>query len=380
MIHLEDRKELYQRVLQTISADMGLLDELREDVRNLSAHMRRIQPRSTTAMSLVGTDGGNNQLHFDPFSVQLIRVVDSSDNEYWLDAVTPSSDIGAIDGAQFDANGAAQTALGELMGLLGVESLQALSHMIRVDDDGRPSSPSWVGVYRELVEWAVLLSIVRNKDFATDTLLVHDGLLRSKVFAGEFFPAYLRLLYEAIDGHWQSSRRRIYIVGLAKHSKVLTRYRLAMALERTFGMDYPAFVEIPRELEMKAYEWSEFARGADTQEEGREVAKFVGGKMFFVKFGNRPNDPVWPVDLLLTQKDAAATILSHLLSDALDGFPVPFYPRCLQKAHENAALVDFDYEVLQDGVFEAVRQLVERPEALDAFRLTDPDPAGARYR
>jgi hypothetical protein len=169
-------------------------------------------------------------------------------------------------------------------------------------------------------------------------------------------------------------------VGLAKGSKVLTRYRLAMALERTFAMDYPAFVEIPRELEMKAYEWDEFARGADTQEEGREVAKFVGGKMFFVKFGNRPNDPVWPVDLLLTQTGAAATILSHLLSDALDGFPVPFYPRCLQKAHENAALVDFDYEVLQDGVFEAVRQLIDHPKALDAFRLTDPDPAGARYR
>jgi hypothetical protein len=380
VIHLEDRKELYQRVLQTISADMGLLDELREDVRNLSAHMRRIQPRSTTAMSLVGTDGGNNQLHFDPFSVQLIRVVDSSDNEYWLDAVTPSSDISAIDRAQFDAKGTPKTALGELMRLLGVRSLQELSHMIRVDGEGRPTSPSWVQVYRDLVEWAVLLSIVRNKDFATDTLLVHDGLLRSKVFAGELFPAYLRLLHEAIDGHWQSSRRRIYIVGLAKHSKVLTRYRLAMALERTFAMDYPAFVEIPRELEMKAYEWDEFARGADTQEEGREVAKFVGGKMFFVKFGNRPNDPVWPVDLLLTQTGAAATILSHLLSDALDGFPVPFYPRCLQKAHENAALVDFDYEVLQDGVFEAVRQLIEHPEALDAFRLTDPDPAGARYR
>ena len=72
MIHLEDRKELYERVLQTISADMGLLDELREDVANLSAHMRRIQPRSTTAMSLVGTDGGNNQLHFDPLSVRSI--------------------------------------------------------------------------------------------------------------------------------------------------------------------------------------------------------------------------------------------------------------------------------------------------------------------
>jgi hypothetical protein len=70
-----------------------------------------------------------------------------------------------------------------------------------------------------------------------------------------------------------------------------------------------------------------------------------------------------------------------MLSDAIEGFPVPFYPRCLQKAHENAALVDFDLDILQDDVFEGIRAVLagEAP-ALDIFRLQDADPARLRYQ
>jgi hypothetical protein len=36
-------------------------------------------------------------------------------------------------------------------------------------------------------------------------------------------------------------RRRLYLVGVAKHSKVLTRYRLAMQLEQILMTDYMVF-------------------------------------------------------------------------------------------------------------------------------------------
>ena len=77
--------------------------------------------------------------------------------------------------------------------------------------------------------------------------------------------------------------------------------------------------------------------------------------MFFVKFGPRPDDPIWPVDLFEPQTSEAADVLGALLADATQGFPVPFYPLCLQKAHENAALVDFDFDVIQDLVFDGIR-------------------------
>ena len=97
---------------------------------------------------------------------------------------------------------------------------------------------------------------------------------------------------ERIDKQWSNSRRRVYLAGVAKHSKVLSRYRLAMALEGVLQTDYPAYVEVPREVEEKAYVWSEFARGDDRTGEGGEINKFVGGKMFLVKFGSHRRDPV----------------------------------------------------------------------------------------
>jgi hypothetical protein len=267
------------------------------------------------------------------------------------------------------------------MAFLGLSDLTALSHMIRHTDAGQPTSPSWVQVYRELVEWAILFRIIRTKDFGTDTLILFDGLLRSKVFAGEYFRRYLSGLREAIERHAMASRRKIYLAGMAKHSKVLSRYRLAMALENVMTTEYPAYVEIPRDIEEKAYVWSEYARGDEQVVSDGEVNKFVGGKMFFVKFGSGSRDPIWPVDIFGPQVSEAPTIFGCLLADAANGFPVPHYPLCLQRAHEHAALVDFDFDILQDQVFDGLRAvLAQDSPMLDIFRLQDADPAQRRYR
>jgi hypothetical protein len=373
-------KDLKGAIADCIGADHDVLDALRAEIRPLKSATRPIQPRATTSISVVGTDGGNNQLRFDPFLIQLVRVVDSSNNEHCLEAVSPTTEIVKLDERQFDGDGSPRTKLGEMMAFLGVKSLPMLSHMIRPTDKGKPVSPSWVQVYRELVEWAILFSILK-KDFGTDTLIVSDGLLRSKVFAGDLFPRLLAGMKERIDAQWERSRRRIYLAGVAKHSKVLSRYRLAMALENVLQTDYPAYVEVPREVEERAYVWSEFARGDDRAGEGGEINKQVGGKMFLVKFGSHRGDPVWPVDLFLPQVKDAQIVLGSMLADAINGFPVPCYPRCLQKAHENAALVDFDFDVLQDFIYEGVRgSLGVDGATLDVFQLQDADPAQERYR
>lgn len=379
MIDLSSQGQLKEAIADCINADQGVLDLLRGEIRPLRAATRRIQPRATMSISLVGTDGGNNQLHFDPFMVQLVRVVDSSNNEYCLEALSPTTPIQDLDGRQFDGDGSPRTALGKMMEYLGVTSLPALSHMIRSTTGGRPVSPSWVQVYRELVEWAILFSII-EKDFATDTLIVCDGLLRSKVFAQDLFGQLLQGMRERIDAQWNRSRRRLYLAGVSKHSKVLTRYRLAMALEGVLQTDYPAYVEVPREIEERAYIWSEFARGDDQVLADGEINKFVGGKMFLVKFGSNRRDPIWPIDIFLPQVGDSQVILGSLLADATNGFPVPHYPMCLQKAHENAALVDFDLDILQDYIYEGVRaSLGADSGALDAFQLQDSDPAQRRY-
>lgn len=379
MIDPASQAQLKEAIADCIGSDQNVLDILRTEISSLKSITRRIQPRLTTSISLVGTDGGNNQLQFDPFLIQLVRVVDSSNNEYCLEAVSPTTPIQKLNARQFNEDGFALTALGEMMAFLKVDSLQKLSHMIRPTAKGTPVSPSWVQVYRELVEWAILFALLK-KDFGTDTLIVCDGLLRTKIFAQDLFQKLLQGMNERIEEHWKHNRRRIYLVGVAKHSKVLSRYRLAMALEGVLQTAYPAYVEVPREIEEKAYIWSEFARGNDRTEEGGEINKFVGGKMFLVKFGANPRDPVWPVDIFVPQIQDSQAIIGSMLADAINGFPVPHYPRCLQKAHENAALVDFDFDILQDFIYEGVRaSLGADGSTLDAFQLQDADPAQKRY-
>lgn len=374
MIDPESMAALRRELRERMVADRGLLDTLREELRAGLGDMRRIMPRQTTAISLVGTDGGNNRVEFDPFMAQLIRVVDSSNNEYCLEVITPTSDLTAL--SERHLSPTASSALGRMMAYLDVKTVWDLSPMIKKPP--AVSAPSWVQVYRELTEWAVLFSLVREKDYGTDTVIVWDGLLRSKVFSGTLFSKLREGIIEAIRDQKSRKRRNIYVVGVAKHSKVLQRYRLAMALEGCMRQEYPCYAEISRELEQKAYVWAEYARGGEV--EGGEANKFVAGKMFFVKFGSRPRDPVWPVDLLDSQTSDAQVVFGSLLSDAIEGFPVPFYPRCLQKAHENAALVDFDMDILQQGIVSAIREaLGDRAQVLDELALIDADPASKRY-
>ena len=377
---IESIESMSGEILRTVRVDRKLLDEIRREIRPYKSHVHRISPRQTTSISLVAADGGNNQLRFDPFLVQLVRIVDSARNAYWLEAITPTTDLDELSERQLRGNQGGPTHLGRMMQYLGVDHLSKLSHMIRKDPaTGVPKSTGWVQTYRELVEWAVLFHIIRDKDFANDTLVLYDGLLRSKMFRGELFAHFLEGIEEGI-AQARKKRRSIYLVGMAKHSKVLDRYRLAMALEGILATDYAAYLRVPRNLEQQAYVWSEYARGRDATGSEGEANKFVGGAMFFVKLGALQTDPIWPVDIFEPQANDASKILSYLLADAQDGFPVPQYPASLQAAHEAAALTGFDVSILQDCLFDGLRDvLAQEASALDAFQLRDADPAAARY-
>ena len=378
MLDPETLAKLRQEVAGCVVADRALLDDLLKEIAPLEHSQHRIHPRSTTSVSMVGTDGGNNELRFDPFLVQIIRIVDSNRNELWLEVVTPTTPIAELNSRHFE-NGRPISPLGRMMEALDVRSVADLSFMLRDGTPDKPRSPSWINVYREVTEWAVLLDMTK-KDYGSDTLIVFDGFLRSKVFKGTLFKRYGELLAEAIEKQ-KRSRRNLFIVGLAKHSAVLARYRLVLKIKRILRGAYPCYVRIPRELEEKAYVWSEYARGRGDEGEGGEAAKFVNGVMFFVKFGNKPQDAIWPVDLFEPQADQAQTAFGYLVKDAEEGFPVSVYPRSLQKAHEAAALFGLDMDLLQDVVTDGVRKVLGTgAHVLDEFALEPTDPSQTRYR
>ena len=130
--------QLKNEIAERIVADRAILDQLRDEIRPLRSETRHIQPRTTYSLSLVAADGGNNSLRFDPFLIHLVRVVDSKNNEYVLEAITPSTNITRLSRQQFHDDGSPRTQLGEMMAYLDVTDLCKLSPMIRSNSPNRP--------------------------------------------------------------------------------------------------------------------------------------------------------------------------------------------------------------------------------------------------
>lgn len=368
---IPDMKNLVREATQR---DARLFDDVVAEVTSLKGLVRTIQARNTNSISLVASDGGNNRLVFNPFSLQVVRVVDTFGQELFLDITSPTTDTVALGERHLRA----ATPLGILMRDLDVSSLGALSPMIPPN----PKSNSWPLVFRDLCEWAVLYELICYQRWGSDTLIVRDGLLRSKIFAGELFVKMYTLIKEAIETTRRERRREIFFVGLAKHSQVVDRYRLAMSVEDIFPSGHPCYAPVPEILQRKIYDWEEYVRSPDDADDQKEKPKYNMGAMHLVRFGDRSGDPVWTVDLLHCHAGRAQEIFGSLLADAQVGFPVPCYPHCLQEADRHAQVVDLDLAILQDALEEAVRDQIraERRHVFDAHLLSTADPAARRYQ
>jgi hypothetical protein len=371
--------ELKRLVREATQSDSGLLERVLSEIALLRP-VTAIQPRNINSISLVASDGGNNRLVFNPFALQVVRVVDTFGQELFLDVISPSTDTVALGQRHIDK----ATPLGKLMRALGITRLADLSPMIPEQNKSR----SWPLVYRDMCEWAVLYDLV-HQQWGSDTLIIRDGLLRTKIFAGDgqrlkpLFIELYRLLREAIERTRRERHRDIFVVGIAKHSRVIERYRLAMAITDVLPSGHPYYVPVPQGLQRQVYEsWPEYVRSPEDDTADVELPKFNMGAMYLARFGKMSADPVWAVDLLEFQAPKAQQIFGSLLSDAEQGFPIACYPHCLQEADRHAQVVDLDLAILQRELEEAVRDQVaaDRRAVFDAQVLSVSDPAAVRYQ
>lgn len=370
MLNSADIESLKRLIRELVESDAARLEELRQQARELRDRVRPIRPRTTTVVSLVAADGGDNSFEFDPYLVYVTRVVDSYGKILFQDTLSPFSDVRALSKRHLEE----ETPLGRLMRDLGVQGLWELSPMIPAP--GTPKDkikPGWLKVYRDLGEWAALYDYLTQGNFPSHTLVVRDGLLRSKIFAEDLFPKMWERIRETLRKVYERDRRKVFVVGVAKRSKVLDRYHLAFFLENVLIQPGACYLEVPARIEREVYRWEEFARREEGEEREGEERRFVQGALFLAKFGPNIFDPIWPVDVW---KDHLARgevdeVLSYLLADAEAGFPKPFYPLCLQKAHESANLAGFDMEVIRGLIMEAMRESMPKGQesVIDAFRL-----------
>ncbi|MEU6131731.1 hypothetical protein ABZ805_21370 [Saccharopolyspora sp. NPDC047091] len=373
MFDADQLKQLKQLIGDQVEAGRAELDKLVEQAHAIRSEVKVIKPRAATSVALMSSDGGNNKVAFNPFYLQVVRVVDSNGKELCMEVVSPIADIDALSRRQFNEDGSPYTALGRMMDGLGVHRLQNLSPMMS------GNSPSWVQVFRDLCEWATLYDLICHRDYATDTLIVRDGLLRSKVFHGELFVKMGELMYEAIERVRLRDRCKVWLVGLAKKTQVLEYYRLAISLSGVFDNGSACFARVPAQMLDEVYLWDEYTRDIQDDATG-EKPKFNFGSMYFVRFGPHSGDPIWTVDVMSRQDREAQAVFGYLQADAVAGFPIPLYPNCIQQADSFSRIADLDMDIVEDQLVDAVRDQVGEDKApvIDALRLAS-DVAARRY-
>lgn len=366
-----DLEVLQTKIRSAYQSDDPYLKKFREYAKRLRERVKPLRTYAVNAVSFVSTDGGDNRLVFNPAVIELVRVVDSRGNQCALDAVASTISLDELQ-ARVEPGGASTVApLMRLCSDLKL-SLKELSYLIRgLDQPGK--STGALRCYRDIVEWSVLYDLVTNPNiqWGTDTILVRDGLLRTKSFTRDVFPRFDMLIRQGVAEH---AKRNITlsVVGVAKQSAVLSRLSVALELEETFHRSYPCFVQVDEDIEADCYNfdrtWLETYETSESDDVGKKLYQSMG-RMFLVKFGDRSFDPVWPVDIAEWQVPNVDKILGQLTVDSQQGFPIPDYPMCIQRAHDYAKLTGLEIEVLQDLLLKIICEPMTDSEAERLIRM-----------
>jgi hypothetical protein len=195
--------------------------------------------------------------------------------------------------------------------------------------------------------------------------------LRTKSLKRETFPKLDQAFRDVFDSQLRIGKRKVFLLGVAKTSAVLSKLSLAMMLEGTFERDYPCYAEVPEDLEAKCYNFDR--TWLDTASEERSDHKQLYqsfGRLHLVKLGPSIDSPIFPVDVpIWLPANRKQEILEYLVNDAIDTFPVIGYPSALQRAHEHAVLTGLEMTMLGDLMTEALQEQVDEPLRERIIRL-----------
>jgi hypothetical protein len=362
-------EEIKRRVFDAYKNEDPIFNKFRDYARRIKNDVKPIRPYSVNAVSFVSSDGGDNRLYFNPAVIELVRVVDSRGNQCALDAIASNSKADELNQRVKTDSPLLVEPLRRLCNDLNL-SVVDLSYLL--GGLGKPGkSTGAVRIYRDIVEWAVLYDLMKYREWGSDTIIVREGMLRTKSFKRNVFPRIDQLIREAHQNHKQKNIS-VSLVGVAKQSAVLSRLSVALELEEAMHKAFPCYVQVPSDIEADCYNfdrtWLDTLETSEPDEEGTYLYQSIG-KLFLVKFGDRPFDPVWPVDIAEWQLTDADKIIGQLTKDAQPGFPIPDFPMCVQKAHDFAKVNGLEVDILQDILHEGITQNMTPKEKEKILRM-----------
>ena len=349
-----DFPKLREAVQIAVKAEALNVDKIRQKVQDFE--VIPLESRQCHSVAPVAMDGGENQISFDPVHIEILRVVDSNDNDHLLEIIPLSAGIDYIE-RRFNE----VPILKDLLERLGV-NYGKLSYFLPAAGGGTPEQRerdlrSFLQVYRDIAEWAVLLNLAWGNTTGK-TLLIRDGLLRTPHFrgSGDIEKSAFGRLRESFRQSYEE--KGTFLVGVAKQSKVLNYLSLALTLEGTLKKSYPCFIEIPEEIEEEAS-----TSAKDWMASGGRLSF---GKLHLVKLNPDPGGYIYPVEIPEWLMSRRKEVLECLLGCSDRSFPIPGYPYPLVKAHENAVLHDLEMSVITDIV---VDEFANRFDKKDGDRL-----------
>lgn len=344
--------DLKTKMAEAVEKEANQVDALRQEVRRLS--VKKLDHRPCKTIAPLATDGGENRLTFEPLNLEIIRVVDSEGQELVQEVIAISEDDSV-----FREMSAHLPVMQKLLGSLGIE-FEALSYLLgsnkSPDVERIADNRGRVRAFRDIVEWAVLFDLA-TRDWPVDVLLLRDGLLRTKTLKRETFPKLDSAFRRIFDNQAAPGKRKVFLLGVAKSSAVLSKLSLAMMLERTFDRDYPCYAEVPQDLEAKCYNFDRtwLETSSDNSNDSRQLYQSFG-RLHLIKLGASPDSPVMPVDVpVWLPNNRKQEILEYLVNDSLDTFPALGYPSALQRAHDHAVLTGLEMTVLGDLMTDALQ-------------------------
>lgn len=289
-------------------------------------------------------DGGLFNLHFDPFEFDIVEVTDSNGNSKMRFAA-PGGDLRGTDDLRRIIRGLDNDPVfRDFLEMLECDSLLDVSEILTNR-----------GTLMELGEFACIFRKVMSAPSDEKTIILRDGLLRTKKIKAE--------LIATLKARLKEKKNHVNLVGVAKTSKVVFLLKAALMCERVFPNDQIGYVKIPLDIENMAYRWSGHGRlGAEA-----EPLDYAFGDLYVAKL-SRSNNMFVTVEIPkdadnstnIYSKGEIMEMMSYLARDAMHSYPVMGYPQTIMRAHESAVRLGIPSSVLRDNIIN------------DLIRSTDP--------
>lgn len=340
MMKLLDDITQITNLAELLKNQQAKMQELRDVVKKLE--FIPLDPGgSYNTVTFKAFDGGVFSLNFDPFEFDIVAVADSNGNKK-LEFASPSGDLGGREELQkiirpFEQNPVIQ----RFLDILGKKSLLDITEILTRRE-----------TLMEIGEFACMFDKVRTAPADDHTIVIRDGLLRTKKIKSE--------LVQKLKQNLLENREHVMMVGVAKTSKIIFLLQAALMCENIFPNDRIGYVKIPLEIEMRAYKWIGQSRNLGSDK--IRPLEYSFGDLYIAKLSQHKNllvtieIPSMDQNNPIYTKERIMEIISHLARDARVSYPNIGYPQTLMKAHEYATRQGFPTSIIHDKIIRILRQ------------------------